>query len=70
MSAVGSMMCLKRRVERHMSAPRAATKLILDTDFGAGACNDVDDVGTLCMLNALADRDEVELLAIVLLRHD
>ena len=40
-------------------------KLIFDTDMGGGSCKDVDDVGTLCMLNALADRGEVELLAIV-----
>ena len=42
------------------------TKLILDTDMGAGPCTDVDDVGTLCMLNALADNREIELLAVVL----
>lgn len=41
-------------------------KLILDTDMGGGPCKDVDDVGTLCMLNALAEKGEVELLAIML----
>ena len=41
-------------------------KVILDTDMGGGHCIDVDDVGTLCMLNALADNGEVELLAVVL----
>ena len=41
-------------------------KLILDTDMGGGPCMDVDDVGTLCMLNALADNGEVDLLAIML----
>ena len=41
-------------------------KLILDTDMGGGPCKDVDDVGTLCMLNALAEQGEVELLAIML----
>ena len=29
---------------------------------GGGPCQDVDDVGTLCMLNALADAGEVMLL--------
>ena len=46
-------------------ASSAPVKLIFDTDMGGGRCKDVDDVGTLCMLNALADNDEVELLAIV-----
>jgi inosine-uridine nucleoside N-ribohydrolase len=32
---------------------------------GCGPCQDVDDVGTLCMLNALADAGEVSLLAIM-----
>lgn len=32
---------------------------------GGGPCQDVDDVGTLCMLNALADAGEVILLAIM-----
>ena len=44
----------------------AQVKLILDTDMGGGDCQDCDDVGTVCMLNALADNGEVELLAIVL----
>ena len=41
-------------------------KLIIDTDMGGGGCQDCDDVGTLCMANALADNGEVELLAIML----
>ena len=41
-------------------------RLILDTDMGGGPCQDVDDVGTLCMLNALQQNGEVELLAIML----
>ena len=41
------------------------TKLIFDTDMGGGGCMDVDDVGTLCMLHALADQGEVELLGVV-----
>jgi hypothetical protein len=41
-------------------------KLILDTDMGGGPCQDVDDAGTLCMLNVLQDRGEVELQAIML----
>jgi hypothetical protein len=45
-----------------------ATKLIFDTDMGGGSCMDVDDVGTLCMLNAMADNGEVELLAVVVNR--
>ena len=40
-------------------------KLIFDTDMGGGSCADVDDVGTLCMINALVDNGEVELLAVV-----
>lgn len=43
----------------------APVKLIFDTDMGGGSCCDVDDVGTLCMINALADNGEVELLAVV-----
>eukprot|EP00928_Gymnodinium_smaydae_P089119 TRINITY_DN73120_c0_g1_i1.p1 TRINITY_DN73120_c0_g1~~TRINITY_DN73120_c0_g1_i1.p1 ORF type:complete len:353 (+),score=19.58 TRINITY_DN73120_c0_g1_i1:60-1118(+) len=39
--------------------------LIIDTDIGGGGCHDVDDVGALCVANALADNDEVELLAVV-----
>ncbi|KAL1511374.1 hypothetical protein AB1Y20_006176 [Prymnesium parvum] len=45
---------------------RQPVKLILDTDMGGGDCDDVDDVGTLCMLNALMDNGEVELLAVVI----
>ena len=44
----------------------AAVKLIIDTDMGGGDCDDVDDVGLLCMTNALVDNGEVELLAVVL----
>ena len=40
-------------------------KIILDTDMGGGSCRDVDDVGTLCMLNALVDNGEAELLAVM-----
>ena len=47
------------------AAAAAPVKLIFDTDFGGGTCQDVDDVGTLCMLNALMDNGEAELLAIV-----
>lgn len=39
--------------------------LIIDTDMGGGACHDVDDVVAVCMANALADRGEIELLAVV-----
>ena len=46
--------------------PAAPVRLILDTDMGGGPCQDVDDVGTLCMLHALADNGEAELLAVVL----
>ena len=49
-----------------MSLAASPVKLILDTDMGGGPCKDVDDVGTLCMLNALQDRGEVELQAIML----
>lgn len=41
------------------------TRLIIDTDIGGGGCMDVDDVGAICMANALADNAEVELLAVV-----
>lgn len=44
----------------------APVKVILDTDMGAGGCSDADDVGTIGMLNAMADNGEVELLAIML----
>ena len=33
--------------------------------MGGGRCQDVDDVGTLSMLHALADNGECELLAVV-----
>ena len=46
--------------------PPSFVGVILDTDMGAGLCTDVDDVATLCMLNALADNGEVTLLAVVL----
>ena len=39
--------------------------LIVDTDIGGGSCRDVDDVGAICMANALADNGEVDLLAVV-----
>jgi hypothetical protein len=42
-----------------------AIKIILDTDMGGGQCTDVDDVGTLCMIHALVERGEAELLAVV-----
>ena len=41
------------------------TKLIIDTDMAGGGCQDCDDVGTLCMANAMADTGEVDLLAVV-----
>ena len=41
-------------------------KVIMDTDMGGGGCQDCDDVGMLCMANAMADKQEIELLAIVL----
>ena len=40
-------------------------KVIFDTDMGGGGCQDVDDVGTLFVLNALVDNGEAELLAIM-----
>jgi hypothetical protein len=40
-------------------------KLIIDTDIGGGGCHDVDDVGAICIANALADNGEAELLAVV-----
>ena len=50
-----------------MAAPVISkVKLIIDTDMGGGDCPDVDDVGTLCMANAMVDAGEVELLAIML----
>lgn len=42
------------------SGTMAAERIILDTDLGA----DVDDAGALAVLHALADRGEVEILAI------
>ncbi len=42
-----------------LSADAAPVKLIFDTDIES----DVDDVGTVALLHALADRGEVELLA-------
>jgi hypothetical protein len=39
--------------------------LILDTDMGGGACQDVDDVGALCIAHTLADNGEANLLAVV-----
>jgi inosine-uridine nucleoside N-ribohydrolase len=43
----------------------APVPLIVDTDIGGGGCMDVDDVVALCMVNALADNNEADLLAIV-----
>lgn len=43
----------------------AQVPLILDTDIGGGGCRDVDDVLAICVANALADRNEVNLLAVV-----
>eukprot|EP00312_Isochrysidales_sp_CCMP1244_P001800 CAMPEP_0196687984 /NCGR_PEP_ID=MMETSP1090-20130531/15735_1 /TAXON_ID=37098 /ORGANISM="Isochrysis sp, Strain CCMP1244" /LENGTH=457 /DNA_ID=CAMNT_0042026833 /DNA_START=42 /DNA_END=1415 /DNA_ORIENTATION=+ len=45
--------------------PATPVKLIVDTDMGGGACQDVDDVGALCLAHALADRGEAELLAVM-----
>ena len=39
-------------------------KLIIDTDIGGG-CQDVDDVVAVCVANALEDRGEAQLLAVV-----
>ena len=39
--------------------------LIIDTDIGCGGCRDVDDVAAICLANALVDRKEVDLLAVV-----
>ena len=49
-----------------LSALAHVDKIILDTDMGGGGCSDVDDVGTLCMLNALADNGEAEILAVMI----
>ncbi len=46
-------------------AERTPVKLILDTDIGGGACQDVDDVANLCIAHALADLGEAELLAVI-----
>ena len=46
-------------------ASPSPVKLIIDTDIGGGGCNDVDDVGAICIANALADNGEAELLAMV-----
>ena len=40
-------------------------KLIIDTDIGGGGCQDVDDVVAVCVANALEDRGEAQLLAVV-----
>jgi len=50
------------------AAGRAAAepvKLIIDTDIGGGGCRDLDDVCAVCIANALHDRGEAELLAVV-----
>jgi inosine-uridine nucleoside N-ribohydrolase len=47
------------------ASPASPVKLIIDTDIGGGGCNDVDDVGAICIANALADNGEAEILAIV-----
>lgn len=39
---------------------------ILDTDMGGGGCTDVDDVGAVCITNALADNGDLDLLAVVI----
>jgi hypothetical protein len=44
---------------------KAPTKLIIDTDIGGGGCKDLDDVSAVCIANALHDRGEAELLAVV-----
>merc|ERR1719356_1526890 len=43
----------------------APVPLIIDTDMGGGGCRDVDDVGAVCLANALEDNDEAKLLAVV-----
>ena len=48
-----------------LAAVATPMPLIVDTDIGGGSCRDVDDVGAVCMANALADNGEVELLAVV-----
>jgi len=40
-----------------------AVKMIIDTDMGF----DVDDIGSICLANALMDQGEVDILAVV---HD
>jgi len=52
------------QVERLRTTP--PVKLILDTDMSG----DCDDVGTLALLNALVDRGECDLLAVVSNRKD
>eukprot|EP00039_Didymoeca_costata_P012246 m.175554 g.175554 ORF g.175554 m.175554 type:complete len:352 (+) comp15429_c2_seq3:222-1277(+) len=39
--------------------------LIIDTDIGGGGCQDVDDVGAICMAHALAQKGEADILAVV-----
>ena len=38
---------------------------IVDTDIGCGGCRDVDDVVSVCIANAMADRGEIDLIAVV-----
>eukprot|EP01063_Lacrimia_lanifica_P001415 TRINITY_DN10717_c0_g1_i2.p1 TRINITY_DN10717_c0_g1~~TRINITY_DN10717_c0_g1_i2.p1 ORF type:complete len:347 (+),score=77.54 TRINITY_DN10717_c0_g1_i2:655-1695(+) len=56
------------RVVLCMCAAAAAvgrTPLIIDTDIGGGGCMDVDDVAALAVAHALADKGEVDLMAVV-----
>lgn len=47
--------------DRMMSARGDPVRVIFDTDFGP----DVDDVGALAVLHAMADRDEAEILGVM-----
>ena len=49
---------------RHVAAARALN-LIIDTDIGGGGCQDVDDVVAVCVANALDDKGEADLIAVV-----
>ena len=65
-SALVAMLCLGAQLVAEIEAFTAApVPLIIDTDIGGGACKDVDDVMAICIANALADKGEAELLAVV-----
>lgn len=48
------------------AADREPVRLVFDTDLG----NDVDDAMALCMIHALADRNECELLAVTITKDN